>query len=421
MERKRVVVLFADIYGSTDFGMRQTPEEYNAMMRAFHRMAHQAVTGYREQQGLNGGRVYARAVGDECFLLLTGGAPNEDECHAMRLAVRLKQGWINSDLGKRLAQAHATGLLPEVDLRVGVGCGEVVFDDDVWTGHATPEGTIISEAKRIESAAGELAPKTYILVKLDIKEAAEKAGLGIVFGDRSYPQAKGFVGGTHQVPVYPVVSWAEFRDVQEDLVPRPETATDYFNRAFALQRSGAPEAAVEAYQRAIDLQGQYAHAWNNLGVGLFTLRRYPEAIRAYQEVLSSDPKDEMAWYNLGLAHKALGQWDQAISAYRRALDERQAYPEAWNEMALALMAKSDLPQALAVLSEAERLAPGYPDTMYNRACVHSLQGETRPAVEHLARAIELKDALRDAAKTDQDFDSIRNNPAFRKLVYGVGS
>ena len=114
MERKRVVALFADIHGSTEFGMRQTPEDYNAMIRAYHRMAHHAVMGYCQQQSLAAGRVFARAVGDECFVLLTGGQHREDECHAMRLAVRLKQGWINSDFGKRLAQAHETGFLGAV-------------------------------------------------------------------------------------------------------------------------------------------------------------------------------------------------------------------------------------------------------------------------------------------------------------------
>lgn len=69
---------------------------------------------------------------------------------------------VNSEVGRNLARAHELGAVSEVDLRIGVGCGEVVFDLDVWTGQMTPEGSKISEAKRVEAAAEELATDTRI-------------------------------------------------------------------------------------------------------------------------------------------------------------------------------------------------------------------------------------------------------------------
>lgn len=392
--------------------MRQTPEEYNAMIRAYHRMTHQVVQSYRKEHSLGDERIYARAVGDECFMLLPGGNGKEEECHAMRLAVRLKQGWINSEFGKRLAQAHALGLLPRVDLRVGVGCGEVVFDEDVWTGASTPEGTMISEAKRIETAAGDLALDTLILTKLDIKEAAEQAGLGVVFGGLAHLQAKGFVGGTHQVPVYPVLSWAEFREVQDLLVPTPASATDHFNRAMALQRSSSLPEAVAAYEQALALQPAFGDAWNNLGVALFTSGRLPEAIRAYQEALAIDQHDAVAWYNLGLAHKGLRQWDQAAACYRRAIQEREGYPQAWNELASAYVEQGDMQQGLWALREAERLAPGFNDTLYNRACVLALMGEPQTAFAELRRLFDLDPTYRNLADQDPELALVRELPEY---------
>jgi hypothetical protein len=53
---------------------------------------------------------------------------------------------------------------------------------------------------------------------------------------------------------------------------------------------------------------------------------------------------------------------------------------------------------------------------YNVACCESLAGRAADAVEHLGRAIETWEGCRDMARDDSDFDPIRNDPAFAKLI-----
>ncbi len=60
--------------------------------------------------------------------------------------------------------------------------------------------------------------------------------------------------------------------------------------------------------------------------------------------------------------------------------------------------------------------PQYAGPLYNVACCESLAGRPADAVEHLRRAIELAPAFRDYARGDSDFDPIREDPAFAKLV-----
>ena len=62
--------------------------------------------------------------------------------------------------------------------------------------------------------------------------------------------------------------------------------------------------------------------------------------------------------------------------------------------------------------------PGYPDLLYNVACCESLAGRPGDAVEHLGRAIEMWEGFRAMAKDDSDFDPIRNEPAFVRLLGG---
>jgi hypothetical protein len=59
---------------------------------------------------------------------------------------------------------------------------------------------------------------------------------------------------------------------------------------------------------------------------------------------------------------------------------------------------------------------GYPLPLYNLACCEALAGRTDDAIEHLRQSIERSEQLRDYAKGDSDFDSIRDEPAFMELV-----
>ena len=60
--------------------------------------------------------------------------------------------------------------------------------------------------------------------------------------------------------------------------------------------------------------------------------------------------------------------------------------------------------------------PPYSAVYYNVACCESLAGRKEDAIGHLRRAIELSERLREFAKGDSDFEPIRDDPAFKKLV-----
>jgi hypothetical protein len=60
--------------------------------------------------------------------------------------------------------------------------------------------------------------------------------------------------------------------------------------------------------------------------------------------------------------------------------------------------------------------PGYGDLFYNVACCESLAGRTDEAVEHLGRALDTSESFRAMATEDADFDTIRNEPAFKNLI-----
>ncbi|MEK6274555.1 MAG: cupin domain-containing protein [Actinomycetota bacterium] len=60
--------------------------------------------------------------------------------------------------------------------------------------------------------------------------------------------------------------------------------------------------------------------------------------------------------------------------------------------------------------------PQYAGLFYNVACCESLAGRPADAIDHLRRAIDMRERFRAYAKNDSDFDPIREEPAFKELT-----
>jgi mannose-6-phosphate isomerase-like protein (cupin superfamily) len=60
--------------------------------------------------------------------------------------------------------------------------------------------------------------------------------------------------------------------------------------------------------------------------------------------------------------------------------------------------------------------PEYPMMVYNLACIESLAGRKDAAIGHLGQALERSERMREFAARDSDFDAIRDEPEFQRLV-----
>lgn len=60
--------------------------------------------------------------------------------------------------------------------------------------------------------------------------------------------------------------------------------------------------------------------------------------------------------------------------------------------------------------------PPYWGIHYNAGCIYSLAGRKEKALAHLRRAMELSENAGEMAKSDTDFDPIREDPGFQELV-----
>ncbi len=113
--------------------------------------------------------------------------------------------------------------------------------------------------------------------------------------------------------------------------------------------------------------------------------RYRLAIADLLAAWELDPTNLHTCLALGWCHKRLGEMDLAVRALQNGLT---------------------IDSRCGILH-------------FNLACYMSLAGQSRMAIIHLARAIELDGNFRRLAMTEADFDAIREEPGFRELAMAV--
>ena len=70
---------------------------------------------------------------------------------------------------------------------------------------------------------------------------------------------------------------------------------------------GQADVAIKNYQKAIEINPSFAHAYNNLGSTLMSLGRLKESILSFEKAISLDPRNILAHNNLGTVLSTLGQ------------------------------------------------------------------------------------------------------------------
>jgi|WetSurMetagenome_2_1015567.scaffolds.fasta_scaffold00586_1 tetratricopeptide (TPR) repeat protein len=96
------------------------------------------------------------------------------------------------------------------------------------------------------------------------------------------------------------------------------TALDWGNKGADLFGQGKYDEALQAFNKAIEINPQLAGAWTGKGYGLKALGRYDEAVQAFDKAIEINPQDADAWNDKGDTLKALGRTTEADVAYAKA-------------------------------------------------------------------------------------------------------
>ena len=115
-----------------------------------------------------------------------------------------------------------------------------------------------------------------------------------------------------------------------------ETVADYFARGIALEEDPTTQReAIEAYQKALELEPRYAAAHINLGTLYYNRQEYTLAEQHYRAAVDSDSRYALAYFDLGNVLDETGRLEEAIQAYKAAISLAPTYADAHYNLALA--------------------------------------------------------------------------------------
>jgi tetratricopeptide (TPR) repeat protein len=177
---------------------------------------------------------------------------------------------------------------------------------------------------------------------------------------------------------------------------QPEYAPAYNNLGVMQRATGNLDAAIATYRQALALNGDYPDAHYNLANALLERNRPKEAAEHFSIALRSIPDSAGVSNNLGIALAAQNRPQDAVSAFRAAVAADPGSAVARRNLADGLTSAGDLAEGIAEYKRAIAADPKDSATHYNLGLVLLQSGDLPGAIEELRTAVDLAPASTDA-------------------------
>lgn len=224
-------------------------------------------------------------------------------------------------------------------------------------------------------------------------EARKRYGDAIAAAKGNYPEAYLNLGLLEKRAKKYDAAVAAY-DKAIELRPRYREAIN--NLGLAQKAAGKLAQAEATFRRALKVDAGYAGAWLNLGQTLSAQERYPEAIEAFDKALEARPGYKSARLDLAVTLRKAGRVDEAVKTYRALVGEHPRYVSAWHNLAIALEALGKLEDAEAAYRKALALNPDHLPSLRNLAQLLARAGRRGDAMTTVQELLDRVPADEDA-------------------------
>lgn len=191
--------------------------------------------------------------------------------------------------------------------------------------------------------------------------------------------------------------------------------------------------AIDNFNKAIELNPNYSTAYNNRGNSYDNLEEYNRAIDDYTKAIELNPNDATAYYNRGNVYYLLQEYNNAIKDYTLAIELDPTDATAYNNRGSTYDNLQNYNMAISDYSKAIELDPEYSTAYNNRAITYDNLHDYDNAVKDYTKAIEidpnyanaynnrgyLYNQLEEYDKAVEDYTkAIRLNPKYKELYLG---
>ena len=178
----------------------------------------------------------------------------------------------------------------------------------------------------------------------------------------------------------------------------PNYAEAWYQAGFCYGMLGRHTDALKASRQAAKLRPDWAETFVNIGASSFALGQYKDAAEAYKQATKLDSDNADSQYALGLSFNKLNRADEEILAYKRAVALKPDFANAFELLGAAYFKQKRYAESLAAF---EQLKTYKPD-----AKTYNYLGES---YYELGKTQESVDAFNNAVAFNPNFDKARFN------------
>ena len=149
------------------------------------------------------------------------------------------------------------------------------------------------------------------------------------------------------------------------------------------------EDAVEAYNKAIDLDSGMSGAFNNRGNAKSDLGLYDEAMADYDEAIRLDSTNALPYFNRGNLRSKRNQFEESIVDYTDAINRDPTISEAFNNRGKAKSHLDRDDEARVDFEEAIRIDPKNANAFMNLGIIKTISGQQEEALADYEESIRL--------------------------------
>ena len=167
---------------------------------------------------------------------------------------------------------------------------------------------------------------------------------------------------------------------------RPELAFQQGNVLMMLRQI---DRAIERYSYAIELNLDFAKAYNNLSIAYWEKRKYNRTIENLDKAIALKPDYVIAYYNRGNTYRDIGNYDRAIEDFNTAIQLKPNFTEAYNNRGNIYHDIGNYDRAIKDFNKMIELNPNDAPAYNNRGFAYGAKGDYDRAIVDLNKAIEL--------------------------------
>ena len=182
----------------------------------------------------------------------------------------------------------------------------------------------------------------------------------------------------------------EFRDSSPAEATKWLDADTLYKQTQALIESGKYLEAIKILNKAIELNPNYAEAYNNRGNAYSYLKQYTKSMQNFNKAIELDPGYVWAYNNRGNAYSNLKQYRKAIQDYDKAIELDPNYAEAYLNRGMIYFYLKQYAKSMQDFNKVIVLNPNYAEAYLLRAGTYLALQQFSNAIQDSNKCLELE-------------------------------